>query len=286
MEEPTTTIPASDVEPTTTTSTTTIPASEPMEEPSLPPTPATPKIQPMSMTSSISVSTSIPSIQITPAIVKTPISITLVKSPQSDDKKEVTIDVSDNASDAAPAPSTTTSDVADVTPVPVSVSEVADIVLPVDDVTPVPPKKVSETLMVKLQAMMSVKVNPAILTLISTLEHEPMFFDTELVNILGEIVKDGVINSADIPQLLVLVERLITLLSAHSPIKIVDLGELCLDVVHLVLTVVLEEKLVPGLSPATVAVIESVLKSCVAMSGHIYIHKPKRGWLALCKSCF
>jgi len=271
MEEPTT-IPASDVEHTTTT-TTTIPASEPMEEPSLPPTPATPKIQPMSMTSSISVSTSIPSIQITPAVVKTPISITLVKSPQSDDKKEVTMDVSDNASDLATA-SSTTSDVVNA------------VMVVVDGVIPLLPKKVSETLLVKLQAMMSVKVNPAILALISTLEHEPMFFDTELVNILGEIVKDGVINSADIPQLLVLVERLITLLSAHSPIQRVDLGELCLDVVHLVLTIVLEEKLVPGLSPATVAVMESVLKSCVAMSGHIYIHKPKRGWLSLCKSCF
>ena len=211
-------------------------------------------IQPMAFTSQLEVDVKLPTIQIVKAVLKSVIS-----------------DISDQS------PQTTQTEMENVVPIADALDNLGlDITEPVALAVLT---KVSERITSKLQAMLSVKVSPAVLVLITTVEHEPAFFDTELIHILGEIVKDGVVNTADIPQLLSLFQRVFSLISVPSSLKIDNLGELSLEIVHLLLTIVLAEGWIPGLTPELIVLIDSVLKSAVSMVSHIHLPKSSKKWL-------
>lgn len=197
-------------------------------------------------------------------------------SPQSINKKEEVVGMlHDTPAETTPIPTTTSDTSLDINPISIPVNEVPPL-----DINPIPkpiPVVVSTLMISKLNAINCVKVNPAIVVLISCIQREPLFFDTELLHLLGEIVKDGVINTADVPKLMTLFQRMYTLVSVpFSPIKVNNVSELCLDIVHLILEVLLAEKLVPTLTPELVVLIGDVLRSCVAMASHIQVRLPKK----------
>jgi len=244
-----------------------------------------PVIQPMSFTSNIHVVSNIPTISIKPAILKPSISVITSSSKKMETIDEHNASESDNLIPEAKDVDAKTETVVE-TVIESIVSSSVDVSETIaEPIIKASVQKVSEILIQKLQLMQTVKVEEHVLVLIHAVMQDPLFFDNDLVVIIGEIVKDEVINSADIPKLFMLFERLYNLMNGFRAFKIDDLGKLCLDSIHLLLVILVAEKLI-ALSPEHIVLIDKILKSCVNMAKTIRIVKPKKGWLKKFMCCF